>query len=162
MQHRPDGTSHALHATPSSQAARAPPLGRNGCSGVKPLAITPGDSYELQYHVCPRCEHMMPAAAAGPGACSTRGISGGSGSDDGTHTGMPCGGSSSRSTWVLELACGTGSSCVHMARVMKGSQVIGVDLVQGAVEESRRRADAAGVHDACSFMQASNKFDFGC
>ena len=103
---------------------------------------------------------MKPAAAAGPSACGTRGTSGGSGSGDGAHTGMPCGASGS-GPWALELACGTGSSCAYMARVMEGSRVVGVDLVQGAVEEARRRVDASSVSATCSFMQASNTFEAG-
>jgi SAM-dependent methyltransferase len=53
---------------------------------------------------------------------------------------------------ALELGCGTGASCVALAAA--GFQVVGVDLVPGAVEAAARRAQQAGVAQRCTFLCA--------
>lgn len=52
---------------------------------------------------------------------------------------------------VLEIGCGTGSSCIFLAS--KGFQVVGVDIVQDAVKASTAAAKAAGISDRCVFVQ---------
>ncbi|KAG1667517.1 hypothetical protein FOA52_013707 [Chlamydomonas sp. UWO 241] len=59
---------------------------------------------------------------------------------------------------VLELACGTGASCMHMAQVFSaeagGCSISGVDIVTDAVECARAAAEEAGVSGCASFVQA--------
>ena len=44
---------------------------------------------------------------------------------------------------ALELGCGTGTNAIYLAR--HGWEVVAVDLIDRAIEEARKRADAAGV-----------------
>ncbi|GAX75304.1 hypothetical protein CEUSTIGMA_g2749.t1 [Chlamydomonas eustigma] len=57
-------------------------------------------------------------------------------------------------TNCLELACGTGSSCIYMAKVFTMGRSIGLDLVAEAVSSSRSLAAEEGVLHNCAFMQA--------
>ena len=71
---------------------------------------------------------------------------------------------------ALELACGTGASCVYIAETMggttdqtgndngssglRGRRVVGVDLVHEAVVRARQAAAKAGVQEGRKFLQA--------
>lgn len=44
---------------------------------------------------------------------------------------------------ALELGCGTGTNAVYLAE--HGWEVVGVDLIERAIEQARAKADAAGV-----------------
>ncbi len=90
-------------------------------------------SYSL--HVCPACEHLKPAGWTQATARGSR-----------------------NGPTALELACGTGSSCIFMARVLReGAWVAGVDIVREAVVTARANAVEAAVGDACAFIQVRMK-----
>jgi len=54
---------------------------------------------------------------------------------------------------AVELGCGTGASCVHLA-VRGCSLVVGVDIAAPAVAAAKARAEAAGVSERCVFVRA--------
>lgn len=52
----------------------------------------------------------------------------------------------------LEIGCGTGRHSVELAR--QGHRITGIDLSGGMLDEARRAAEAAGVSDRITFVQA--------
>lgn len=54
---------------------------------------------------------------------------------------------------VLDLGCGFGRASIYLAR--RGWQADGVDFIPAAIEEARRRADAAGAGEQVHFHVAS-------
>lgn len=55
------------------------------------------------------------------------------------------------SSRVLDLACGNGTSAIHLAGVL-GCEVVGVDLSAANVAAGAERAAAIGVGDRCTFL----------
>jgi SAM-dependent methyltransferase len=55
---------------------------------------------------------------------------------------------------VLDIGCGAGGIALHLARRHGAAHVTGFDVEAPVVEHARRRADAAGLSDRLSFVQA--------
>lgn len=53
---------------------------------------------------------------------------------------------------VLDVGCGTGWSTIALARAFPAASVMGVDLDEASVRESKRHADEAGVSDRVTFV----------
>lgn len=71
-----------------------------------------------------------------------------------------------RESYVLDVGCGVGATPAFLAKTF-GCRVMGVDIIEGMLEQSRARAKAAGVEaltdfrrgDARSLPFADNTFD---
>jgi SAM-dependent methyltransferase len=57
------------------------------------------------------------------------------------------------SSRVLEIACGSGGSALHLAR-LTGCEIVGVDLHEDAVANANRMAREAGLQGRASFVRA--------
>lgn len=55
--------------------------------------------------------------------------------------------------YVLEVGCGVGATVPYLVRSV-GCRVVGVDLVEGMIEQARERATEAGVGDSAQFSVA--------
>jgi SAM-dependent methyltransferase len=55
---------------------------------------------------------------------------------------------------VLDVCCGEGGSAVWLARNI-GARLVGIDILQAAVESARRRAAREGVLASCAFLRAN-------
>jgi SAM-dependent methyltransferase len=65
--------------------------------------------------------------------------------------------------YVLDVGCGVGATPCHLAKEV-GCRVVGVDLVEKMIEQSRQRAKAEGVEDRVEFRVADARelpFDDG-
>ncbi len=56
---------------------------------------------------------------------------------------------------VLDLGCGAGGITLHIARTHHPAEMIGFDVELPVIEAARRAADAAGLSDCVSFVQAA-------
>ncbi|WP_438753025.1 class I SAM-dependent methyltransferase [Pararhizobium sp. O133] len=56
---------------------------------------------------------------------------------------------------VLDLGCGAGGITLHIARTHHPAEIVGFDVELPVIEAARRAADAAGLSDRVSFVQAA-------
>ena len=62
---------------------------------------------------------------------------------------------------VLDVGCGVGATASYLAKAI-GCRVVGVDLIERMIEQSRERARADGIEDRAAFVVADARHKVVC